>query len=587
MTEPSFTVLILGGYGTFGGRLVRLLADEPGLTIMIAGRSLERAQEFRAALEPKARLVLERFDRDGDVEAQLRALMPTLVVDASGPFQAYGDDPYCVVKACIALGIHYLDLADGSDFVAGIEQFDEEAHRQRVFVLSGASSFPLLTAAAVRHLAVGMHRMEAVAAGIAPSPFADIGPNVVRAIASYAGKPVRGADGTRIGYGLIQSYPFVIAPPGRMPLARRRFSLIDAPDIRLLPLLWPTLRSVWTGAGTVPVWRHRLLNLFAWLVRLRLFPPLTLFAPVMSGILNRLRFGERRGGMFVVVSGPAVDGSIVKRSWHMIAEGDDGPFVPAMAADLIIRRCLAGIAPQAGARPATGDVDLSEYEASFAKRAIYSGTRHSLPGESPLYRRLLGEAWETLPPEIRAMHSVEGTLRADGTANVSRGRGPLALLACALFRFPRSGENIPVTVTFRARKGAEIWRRRFANRAFSSRQSEGRGRYERLLVERFGPFSFGLALVREVGQLRLIVRGWSFLGIPLPRVLAPRSDSRESVEDGRFNFHVELSHPFTGPIVRYSGSLVPRAHAVESAAEEKAPPRWAAGRKFFSLRRPS
>ena len=37
------TVLIVGGYGTFGGRIVELLENEPRLTLIIAGRSLERA----------------------------------------------------------------------------------------------------------------------------------------------------------------------------------------------------------------------------------------------------------------------------------------------------------------------------------------------------------------------------------------------------------------------------------------------------------------------------------------------------------------------------------------------------------------
>jgi len=32
-------ILILGGYGTFGGRLARLLADDSRLTLLIAGRS--------------------------------------------------------------------------------------------------------------------------------------------------------------------------------------------------------------------------------------------------------------------------------------------------------------------------------------------------------------------------------------------------------------------------------------------------------------------------------------------------------------------------------------------------------------------
>ena len=39
-------VLVLGGYGTFGSRVVRLLADEPDLHLIIAGRSYGKARGF-------------------------------------------------------------------------------------------------------------------------------------------------------------------------------------------------------------------------------------------------------------------------------------------------------------------------------------------------------------------------------------------------------------------------------------------------------------------------------------------------------------------------------------------------------------
>jgi hypothetical protein len=48
-------------------------------------------------------------------------------------------------------------------------------------------------------------------------------------------------------------------------------------------------------------------------------------------------------------------------------------------------------------------------------------------------------------------------------------------------------------------------------------------------------------------------------GIPLPVVLAPRGDSYEYAENGRFHFHVEIAHPITGLIVSYRGWLVPAA----------------------------
>src|SRR2546423_13569559 len=98
MTVGPLKVLILGGYGTFGGRLAQLLADEDGLTLVIAGRSRDKAQAFCAKLPPASRAttVPETFDRDGDVERQLRAIAPDVIVDATGPFQSYGEDPYRV-----------------------------------------------------------------------------------------------------------------------------------------------------------------------------------------------------------------------------------------------------------------------------------------------------------------------------------------------------------------------------------------------------------------------------------------------------------------------------------------------------------
>ena len=122
----ALRIVILGGYGTFGGRLAPLLVDEERITLIVAGRSMARAEAFCAVLPARATLTPASFDRDGDVDAQFAALSPDIVVEASGPFQGYAD-PYRVVRAALARGINYLDLADGSDFVKGIVLLDARA----------------------------------------------------------------------------------------------------------------------------------------------------------------------------------------------------------------------------------------------------------------------------------------------------------------------------------------------------------------------------------------------------------------------------------------------------------------------------
>src|SRR5262249_6292535 len=251
MTASVQKILILGGYGTFGRRLAQLLSDESQLTLVIAGRSLAKAQRLCAELFRVATVLRGEVVRPRDLEPQLRAIAPDLVVDASGPFQAYGENPYRVVEAAIALGIHYIDLSDGADFVRGIARFDEAARARGVFVLAGVSSFPVLTAAVVRRLSAGMARVASIAGGIAPSPHAEIALNGIRATASYAGKPVTLLrDGRKTpAHALIDSRLFSIAPPGRLPLYARRFSLVEVPDLELLPELWPSLHTVWMGVG--------------------------------------------------------------------------------------------------------------------------------------------------------------------------------------------------------------------------------------------------------------------------------------------------------------------------------------------------
>lgn len=456
-------ILIVGGYGTFGGRLAQLLADEDRLTLLIAGRSEQKAKAFCEKLPFGAQRVGLRFDRAKDIERQIREIQPTLVIDATGPFQSYGDDPYRLVKACIATGTNYMDLADGSDFVKGIDQFDGQAKAKNIYILSGVSSFPVLTAAVVRHLSHSFAQITAVTGGIAPSPYAGVGLNVIRAIASYAGKRVvlvrKGRQA--YGYALTETMRYTISPPGYLPLENIRFSLVDVPDLQLLPDMLPDLDSIWMGAGPVPDILHRMLNGLAWLVRFRLMPSLLPFASIFHFVTNVVRWGEHRGGMFVSVEGSDKDGEKIERSWHLLAEGADGPFIPSMAIEAIVRRSLSGTVPVPGARAAMKDLELADYETVFQNKEIYTGTRESLASTShvPLYQKLLGQAWMSLPEPIRAMHDCAGEIKAEGVAVVERGTSLLSRFIAMLFGFPAHGKDIPVQVILQAKAGGELWQR--------------------------------------------------------------------------------------------------------------------------------
>jgi hypothetical protein len=546
-------VMILGGYGVFGGRLVELLADCDGLTLLVCGRNLAKANQYCAAFAGAAAVVPIQLDRC-NIAASLKDHRPDLVVDASGPFQDYGNDKYQVVEACIDTRVNYLDFADAADFVFGVSQFDARARAAHVFVLSGVSSFPVLTAAVLREIAKEMD-IVSVRGGIAPSPYAGIGLNVMRAVVGYVGAPVKLLRGGKqsTGMGLGESMRYTIAPPGRMPLKNIHFSLVEVPDLQVIPPEYHTMTDIWMGAGPVPEILHRFLNILAKARALLRLPSLTPLSPVFYFVLNLMKFGEHRGGMFVHVHG-TTDGRAAERSWHLLAEGNDGPYIPSMAIEAIIRKCIAGTFPATGARPATHALALTDYDALFEHRAISTGFRSELTS-APLFPKVLGEAFSKLPPTVQALHDSSKPRRWQGLAQVTRGNGLVAQLICKLIGFPRSASNVPVAVELKPEGAAERWTRTFGDYKFNSVQSCGSGRDEQLVVERFGVARFSLALVVEGARLLFVPRRWSLFGLPMPKALLPQGMSFETELDGRFHFDITVIVPGIGLVIAYRGWL--------------------------------
>ena len=102
-------ILVLGGYGAFGGRLSRRLRDA-GHEVIVAGRSLDKARRFCAGEDgpDPARPRPRRRSR-------ARAASPGDRRRRGGAVPA--GRALHVPRACIAAGVHYLDLADARDFV--------------------------------------------------------------------------------------------------------------------------------------------------------------------------------------------------------------------------------------------------------------------------------------------------------------------------------------------------------------------------------------------------------------------------------------------------------------------------------------
>jgi Saccharopine dehydrogenase NADP binding domain len=362
-------VLVLGGYGAFGGLAAERLARMPGIEVVVAGRSEEKARAFAARLAPRAAAQVcgRRLDA-GEIDAILGAGRPAVLIDATGP---YRQQDYRVARACVAAGVHYMDLADARGFVTGIAVLDADARRAGVLVVSGASTVPAISAAAVDACARHFGRLEVVHTVIAPANSFDPGIATTRSILGTLGRPL-GAPGKTAG-GRFHGWQGL--ERRRLPgLGARWIGRCDAPDLDLLGERYPGLRDVGVYAALEVGAFHLGLWGLSWLARAGLIRnPERLAAPLLD-LKRRLAFlGSDRGGMAVTMEGRDADGRPQRLTWYLIAAGGHGPYIPATPSVLLAKRLLAGTIGVRGAMPCVGLLTQDDLLAEIADLDIVAG----------------------------------------------------------------------------------------------------------------------------------------------------------------------------------------------------------------------
>ena len=229
-----YTVLLIGGYGFFGTLLARRLGRNPDLHVIIAGRDAARARAAADALHAGgAAATLSSAALDVTAPGLANALIacrPQVVVHAAGPFQ---QQDYRVAQACIEVGLHYVDLSDGRAFVAGIETLHDAATARDVLVVSGASSVPALSGAAIDRLAGAFERVAGIDIGISPGNRTERGLATMQAILTYCGAPIgvwrNGRSESMHGWQGLRRHRYPA------PVGARWLACCDVPDLALMP----------------------------------------------------------------------------------------------------------------------------------------------------------------------------------------------------------------------------------------------------------------------------------------------------------------------------------------------------------------
>ncbi|HKE45225.1 MAG TPA: hypothetical protein VKB41_11895 [Steroidobacteraceae bacterium] len=300
--------------------------------------------------------------------SQLRSLSPGLVIHCVGPFQ--GQD-YAVAQTTLAAGAHYLDLADGRQFVADFAAcVHGAALRADRVAICGASTLPALSSAVVDELKQDLTGIDSIDVVIAPGQRAPRGRATLAGVFSYLGRPIpvwREGRWTR-------SWGWMDLRRVRLDCGDRFAAACDVPDLELFPARYPGVRTVRFHAALEFAIQHLALWKLAAVRRIGLPLPVDRWALQLSDLAHRFdaRAGEL-GGMSVRVVGDR-NGQRLRRTWHLTVPAMDGPEIPCIPAILLARRMASRDPFKAGAFACTGFLTLPEFAPAFAEWKITTRT---------------------------------------------------------------------------------------------------------------------------------------------------------------------------------------------------------------------
>ena len=350
-------VVILGGYGVFGRFVAKDLAGRPDAQVTIAGRNAEKGEPFASSLGADFR----RCDAMDSASLKNAVADAWLVINAAGPFAA---KDYSIPRTCIEAGCHYIDIADGREYVTDIVELDAAARERNVFVCAGASSTPAITSALVADLQPALGRIRSIKIALSPGNKNPAGVSTIASIMSYVGVPVQvwqdGEWRSRRGWS---GGEFVEFPA---PVGRRRVHLCDVPDLALFPQHFQADDVMFKAGVELPILNFAI---SAMGLLKRIVPPInlpSLARPLVAMSKLFKPFGTFHGGCAVWVT----DTVGQQKSVALVAR-KNGPRIPGSPAILLARKLLSDQILDRGAFPCIGFLNLAEFAEFLAPHEIF------------------------------------------------------------------------------------------------------------------------------------------------------------------------------------------------------------------------
>lgn len=217
--------VVFGGYGVFGTHVARALAAS-GVRLRIAGRDAARAAAFASGLGDGHEGVAADVQDPASCARALEGMR--VAVNCAGPFSTMS---LALPEACLAAGVHSVDLADDRGWFARLRGLDGRFRERGLTAACGCSTLPGISGALALAVAERLPEVRRARITLFIGNRNPKGEAAVASAAAQLGRPFQAPQGTLTGF---RGREVVALPP---PFGARAVYDFDSPELDLFPEL--------------------------------------------------------------------------------------------------------------------------------------------------------------------------------------------------------------------------------------------------------------------------------------------------------------------------------------------------------------
>ena len=320
-------VVVFGGSGVFGKRVVREILRLCDAPVTVVARDRGRAEKTLAGLD-LGRIALRPGDASYREFVRESIRGARAAVCCIGPFSRLDTT---ILDACIAERVHYVDIAENREYVGRVFALGDRIKEAGIVALTGHSSLPGTSSLLAKVASQGMPQVDEVVVGLFLGNKNERGRGGIGALLHSLGEEFMGWEDGRdvplVGWHMSRLFSFP------EPVGERELFISNIADYEQLPRLLGA-RTARFFVGFESRVMNRLIHLAGRLKRIGLVPsgPRTASALVRFGGIFALT-GYDGGAIQVSVLGKDSAEKQVRRTVTVMADRE-GQRIPAMPAAL-------------------------------------------------------------------------------------------------------------------------------------------------------------------------------------------------------------------------------------------------------------